>query len=303
MYNVALSVTACLRAGTRVDVAWPVASDDLGFDPGVDALALTPGGGRVGTLLGGALDTHLSDLAQSQPSTGRIVDLTVSDVDAAIAGLPHGGGVRCALLPASALPERVWELLLDREPVCLVSELEGSDLVATSLHTADDIDAAPDEVAAAFRASSSTVTLLEDRLVTVLRPVPRLVVSGGGPIAEALVAAAPVLGWQAVVEPDPGTAAGTMATLSSIDSAVIIGHDVEASSRVLAAALESPAGYIGALGSRQMQQQRADWLAYRGITDLDRVHGPAGVDIGAETPGEIAVAILAEAVAAHRRSR
>jgi xanthine dehydrogenase accessory factor len=51
------------------------------------------------------------------------------------------------------------------------------------------------------------------------------------------------------------------------------------------------------LGSRRTQQARADWLAYRGITDLDRVHGPAGLDIGANTPPEIAVSILAEAMA------
>jgi xanthine dehydrogenase accessory factor len=141
------------------------------------------------------------------------------------------------------------------------------------------------------------VARVGDELVTVLWPVPRVVVSSGGPIAQALADAAPVLGWQVIVEPDLQNAIGLMAGLSSIDGAVIIGHDVEASSRVLAAALESPVGYIGALGSRQMQRQRAEWLAYRDVTDLSRVSGPAGIDIGAETPGEIAIAILAEAIA------
>jgi xanthine dehydrogenase accessory factor len=61
--------------------------------------------------------------------------------------------------------------------------------------------------------------------------------------------------------------------------------------------LSSDVGYIGALGSRRTQQGRADWLAYRGITDLERIHGPAGLDIGAKTPAEIAVSILAEAIA------
>jgi xanthine dehydrogenase accessory factor len=297
MYNVALSVTACLRAGTRVDVAWPVSSDGLRFDPGVDAVALTPGGGRVGGLLGGALDAQLSEVAQGQLTAGRVLDLTVNDVEATVAGLPHGGHVGCALVPASELPDRLWPLLLEREPVCLVSSLSGSEIVDTTVHHSRDIDEASAEVAATFRGGSSTVARVGDELVTVLWPVPRVVVSSGGPIAQALADAAPVLGWQVIVEPDLQNAIGLMAGLSSIDGAVIIGHDVEASSRVLAAALESPVGYIGALGSRQMQRQRAEWLAYRDVTDLSRVSGPAGIDIGAETPGEIAIAILAEAIA------
>jgi xanthine dehydrogenase accessory factor len=63
------------------------------------------------------------------------------------------------------------------------------------------------------------------------------------------------------------------------------------------AALESDAGYIGALGSLAMQQSRADWLALRDVTDLTRVHGPAGFDIGADGPAEIAVSVIAQAIA------
>jgi xanthine dehydrogenase accessory factor len=88
-----------------------------------------------------------------------------------------------------------------------------------------------------------------------------------------------------------------MAGLSSFDKVVVAAHQLELAGTALMAALDSDAGYIGALGSRKMQENRADWLAYRGVTDLSRVHGPAGLDIGAATPGEIAVSILAEAIA------
>ncbi len=79
---------------------------------------------------------------------------------------------------------------------------------------------------------------------------------------------------------------------------MVASHDQELAGRALAAALDSDVGYIGALGGRRAQQARADWLAYRGYSDLSRIHGPAGLDIGADTPAEIALSILAEAVAA-----
>jgi xanthine dehydrogenase accessory factor len=80
-----------------------------------------------------------------------------------------------------------------------------------------------------------------------------------------------------------------------------MGHEVEPVGRVLAAALGSEVGYIGALGSRRMHEQRVDWLAYRGITDVARVHGPAGLDIGASSAGEIAISIIAQALAVRHR--
>ena len=66
----------------------------------------------------------------------------------------------------------------------------------------------------------------------------------------------------------------------------------------LAAALSSDVGYIGALGSRRTQQARADWLAYRGITDLEPHPRPGRAGHRRDTPAEIAVSILAEAIAA-----
>jgi xanthine dehydrogenase accessory factor len=296
VYDIALSVAACRRADTRVDVAWIVSVDQLGAVDPTGSLALTPGGGRIGSLLSGALDGQLSELASQQPSVGRLHDLEVSPVDAAIAGLPAGGRARCVLTPASELPDDLWPVLVDRRPACLVSSLDGDTITSTELYTTDTIDEAGGEVSARFRSGSPSVTVEGASLVTVLIPATKLVLVGGGPMVDALEAAAGLLGWQVVTAGDPSTAAGLIAGLSAGDCVVVAHHDLEVAGAALAAALSTEAGYIGALGSRKMQQARADWLAYRGLTDLDRLHGPAGFDIGASSPAEVAVAVLAEAL-------
>jgi xanthine dehydrogenase accessory factor len=298
MYGIALSVAACLRAGTRVDVAWVVDSQGFGALDRNDALALTPGGGRVGSLLSGAADEQLARLAGHDDSDrGRLVELHVDDVDALIVGLSSGGDARCLLVPAAVLPAELWDRLIAREPVCLVARIHGDEVVDTTLFTSGSITTAGDEVEPIFRRGASDAAVSEDRIVTVLWPVPKLVIAGGGAVADALREAAGLLGWDTETITDVGTATGVVASLAALDNLVVLSHDHEFAGRVLASALSSEVGYIGALGSRQMQQMRADWLAYRGVTDLTRIHGPAGLDIGARTPGEIAVSIVAEALA------
>ena len=134
-------------------------------------------------------------------------------------------------------------------------------------------------------------------MVTVLRPVTKLVIAGGGPIAEAIARAADLLGWRVLVSDDVNEAVGQVTALSALDSLVVIGHDDRLTGAALEAALAGPVGYIGSVGPRRLQDSRADWLVRRGVEDLDRIHGPAGLDIGARTPAEIAVSVLAEALA------
>jgi xanthine dehydrogenase accessory factor len=84
--------------------------------------------------------------------------------------------------------------------------------------------------------------------------------------------------------------------LGSQSSVVILTHDPKFDIPALACALRSPAGYIGALGSRVTHQQRKAQLLELGFSeaDLGRIRAPIGLDIGSHTPGELAVAILAE---------
>jgi len=214
VYAIALSVAACLRARTRVDVAWVVDADGLGAFDGSDALAITPGGGRIGSLLSGAIDGQLSDLAGRQSATGRVVDIEVSIIDANAAGMHTGGRVRCVLTPASELPDGLWQHMMDREPVCLVSHRDGDVITATTLYTSDTITDADAEIATMFNRGASSALTTGDALVTVLWPITRLVVAGAGPMADALRDAAALLGWQTIIAGDVSTATGLIAGLS-----------------------------------------------------------------------------------------
>jgi xanthine dehydrogenase accessory factor len=295
MYSVAISVVSCLRANTRVNVVWVVDNGGIpGLDP-TEGVALTPGGGRMGTLANGAFDSQLLEL--SSATSGRIVELQVGDVEALISNLPKGSRATLAVMPADQLPTHLWQALLDRRRVCLDARLDDGRITDVAVYHDGSMDGADDRVVELLQGGATASEVTTNRLLTALVPVTRVAIGGGGPNAEAIEHAARLLGWQVQRAANPETATGLMLGLSPIDAAVVMGHDVETSSTILAAALEGGAGYIGALGSMRMQQNRSDWLAYRGVTDLTRVHGPAGIDINARTPAEVAVSVVAEIVA------
>ena len=294
MYEIALSVHACLRSNTRADIAWLISPH--GLSSVTDVLMLTPGGGRIGTLLGKTFDGALAEIAARQLPSGRIVELHVSEFEAITSGLAADSTPRFIIVPAQQLPSELWPALMARHRVALVAHLEGHEVVETSFFNFETISLADPQVVELFNKGVSAVVAEKDQVISIFAPVTKLVIAGSGAIAEVLSTFAQGLGWAVQIESRPGMVAGFMAALSHLDCAVIMGHDVESSSRALASALESDAGYIGALGSKKMQENREDWLAYRDITDVSRIHGPAGFDIGASTPAEIAISILAQAI-------
>lgn len=281
MYEVAMSVLSCLRAGTGVHVAW-VVSPTLS-DPS-EAIAVTPGGGRMGSLLGGALDHAIAEAVRGLESGGRLVEVPLGPLEAMISGQPEGTTITLAVLAGNALPAEMWEDLAARRPAAFALRVDGTRLDA------------PERL----EPGEPGIELSADQLVTSLVPVRRVVISGGGPIAAALADAFALIGWQASVFPDVSSASGVMATLSAIDAIVVMGHDIETAGRALQAAIESRAGYVGSVGSPRMQELRREWLAYRGVGWDERVRGPAGLPIGASTPTEIAISIVAEAISAQQ---
>lgn len=144
----------------------------------------------------------------------------------------------------------------------------------------------------------------------------RLVVVGAVHIAQALAPLAKIAGFHVVIVdprqafatderfPDveviaewPEAALGGLA-LDDQTAVVTLTHDPKLDDPALKAALTSPAFYVGALGSKKTQAKRAERLAALGLDKaaLEKIHGPVGLDIGAVSPGEIAVAIMAEII-------
>jgi xanthine/CO dehydrogenase XdhC/CoxF family maturation factor len=103
-------------------------------------------------------------------------------------------------------------------------------------------------------------------------------------------------------------AGGRIARVGGIDAATavaVLTHDPKVDDEALALALRSPAFFVGAIGARRTQAARRERLLARGLTEaeLDRLSGPIGLDLGATTPAETALSIMAEIVAvAHGRS-
>jgi xanthine dehydrogenase accessory factor len=213
-----------------------------------------------------------------------------------------GGVAQLLLQPVEEVPALAWQLMADREPVCLVTELDGDAAGPTQAHAPATIAAADQAhpgVARLFGKGISEGAVVDEgrAAVTALWPRPELVVVGSGAIADALKAAAGLLGWTITIVDSAGDAAAAAGRLAGCDGMVVLSHDRDVDGPALTAALAGNAGYVGALGSRHTQQARTEWLAAHGITDLSRVHGPAGLDVNARTPAEIAISVLAEMLA------
>lgn len=288
MYGIALSVAACLRGGTRVDLAWNLDPDlTPRFDP-ADAVGITPGGGRLGTLLGGAVDSRIVELASARPTSGRITEIELNAIEAEVVGVEAGTMIRVLMAPADTLPPELWGELRLRQPISVVAKLAGATITAARMALND--------------ASESSVTLESDSVTTAWSPRPILVVMGSGQMAAALADAGSFVGWNVERSPGPEAAIGVAATLSGIDGVVVVGHDIEATGRVLQAAAGSEVGYIGSIGPPAIQAARLDWIRYRGVTDTERISAPAGIDIGARTPSEVAISVIAEMIACQSQS-
>jgi xanthine dehydrogenase accessory factor len=132
-------------------------------------------------------------------------------------------------------------------------------------------------------------------------PAPRMIVAGDTPIAAALLRLGPELGLAAVTA--SGADAGSPVP-SADDLALVVAAHGRDERAILAAALEAGVRYVGLVASRKRGAAVIDMLREDGVADemLDRVDTPAGLDIGARTPAEVALSILASIIEVRRRT-
>jgi xanthine dehydrogenase accessory factor len=276
-------------------------------------LTAAPDGDIAGVVLRGTLDRTAVPLAIAE-ATGappRVRDAHVAEPDALAAGLACSGGATLLGHPLPAAQAAALGAALESgTPAALVATADGAaalvltgpDLgdVAGSLGTADRDRVAVDTARSRLRRGATVTERIPgaDLLLDLWVPVPSVLVVGGGAIADALVAQAAVLGWTAHRATDLVEARTAVAGFSDADVLVLLDHDPEFDA-VLHDGLRGGRGFIGALGSRHTQTARRERLYAAGLTDDDlaALHGPVGLDLGARTPAETAVSIVAQVIA------
>jgi xanthine dehydrogenase accessory factor len=303
----------------REAVATVVATRRSAPRPIGSKLVVTESGEMRGSVSGGCVESDVYEACQAVLRGGepRLLTYGISDDQAFEVGLPCGGEIDVFVREADpGLAARIADLG-DRRAVLFTDLEDGSQRFVL-----EGEEPFADEL---LRAAHSKLVELDGRQVfaDVFGPPPRLLVFGAVDTAEALCRAAKQLGWRTIV----ADARGKFATKERIPSAdelfvawpedvlaqvapdhatavVVLTHDEKFDVPALVGTLATEAFYVGALGSRRNQEKRRERLLEAGVAEeqVGRIHGPAGLDIGAHSPAETALSILGEilAVRAHR---
>jgi xanthine dehydrogenase accessory factor len=312
MMELAAQVRDWQRAARPVSLVRVVSTRGFSSRDRSAIAAFTAGQPAVGSVLSGAVDAKLAARLGAVPQLRAVFDIGVSDDEAMGVGLSCGGSARVLVQPASDIDESGWADIATGAPACLVTVLDAavagdSTVGASAVFTAATIDDAEARfgpgVRRMFNRGANQTALFESpdaaAVITALWPVPTLVVVGHGVIANALAAAARLLEWTSSIVNTADAATTAISGLTHADAVVVLSHDRDVDGPAMQTALTGQAGYVGGLGSAHTQAARAQWLVERGVEAdvIAGIHGPAGLDIGAYTPAEIATAITAEIIA------
>lgn len=318
-----------LGRGDRVALATVVATRRSAPRPVGAKLAVSEQGELAGSVSGGCVENEVYENAREVLAGGppRLLTYGISDDLALTVGLPCGGEIDVFVDEARRpLVERLLQVVERDERAVVLTVLAGPDLGAELLVTdgGERVGDAPEEIMERapqliHEGRSGVVEIGgRDVFADVYGPPPRLLIYGAVDTAEALSRAAREIGWRPIV----ADARARFATPERLPSAaeiviawpdevlaqvqpdhatavVVLTHDDKFDVPMISGALETEAFYIGALGSRRNQERRRKNLLDAGVDEaaLERVSGPCGLDIGAQTPAETAISILAEIMA------
>lgn len=321
------TLNAWHRAGRRIGLAtvaetWGSAPRKVGGQLIVDSDRRIEGSVSGGCIEGEVVEAALACLAIGKP---RLLTFAVANETAWRVGLACGGKVSVLVedfAPKAAILPALMAAIDARRAARMITDIEsGAYLFSGGDETIGEsaLAAMLDAVAAERKAPGLVEVEGRRYLLELFNPPLRIAIVGAVHIAQALAPMARALGHDVVIiDPraafaSPGRFPGitlmgdwpdeALAALKPDASTAVITltHDPKLDDPALVAALESPAFYIAALGSRKTQAARLERLAARGLAaDAARIHGPAGLDIGALTPAEIALSILAEMTAVLR---
>ncbi len=287
----------------RAAVATVVATRSSAPRPVGSKLIVGEDGSLSGSVSNGCVENDVILAAQEVLAGGepRLITYGITDEMAFGVGLPCGGEID-VFVEAHA-----------REQGDVVLTVVAGEAVGEKLHD-------PELEQAARRRGRSHVFEHEGRTVfaDVGVPPPRLFVYGAVDTAEALCAAANLLGWRTIVA-DARQRFATSERIPSADellvcwpdealahvrpdattAVVVLTHDDKFDLPLVRGTLATEAFYLGWLGSRRNQERRRGLLLEAGVPaeDLERISGPAGLDLGAASPEETAVSILGEILA------
>jgi xanthine dehydrogenase accessory factor len=307
---------------TRVALATVVDVKRSAPRPPGAKMAINDRGQVSGAVSGGCVEGAVVEVAREVLEGGppRVVRYGIEDDEAWDVGLPCGGEIA------------VW-IQADPHPgFAAVARADGRAALVTEISTGErwlvTPDDVPDGLDAAVIGEAGDLMWLErselreigerEYFIDVTHPAPRLLAVGAVDFARQLCTVARAVGWRPyVIDPRGFFATATrfpdaeevvtawpqegFARLG-IDRATAIAvltHDPKLDDAALIAALESDAGYIGAMGSRRAQATRRERLLAHGVPEeaLDRIAAPIGLDLGALTAEETALSIMGEIVA------
>jgi xanthine dehydrogenase accessory factor len=301
MQDILDAIDAAAAAGEQAAVATVIDTiRSAPRQPGAK-MVVTEGGRLVGSVSGGCVESDVAERAKAvfAGEPGRQIHYGVTDSDAFEVGLSCGGEIDVWLEKA--------DLDLWRDVRALLDE-DGYGVLYTDTSTGEK---------RLERGVLESTRLRDDGIFAEVIEGPlRVIIFGAAEAAEHLCAYGKQLGWRTtVVDARPALAtrermpsAGEIVNawpdqvIDRIDERTVVvtlSHEERLDIPAVAAALERNARYIGAVGAKRTAERRRAKLAELGFSesDFERIHGPAGLDLGGRAPAQVALAIAAEIVA------